>query len=149
MKAASTVPSSHVLSFPLTNQGQIFNSMSLIYNPPPTLVITTTSRSNHWSRCPKPQAQTAVTHFFLLSHLFPPLSQLVFCLRKGAIFFCFDLHPPPNPSDLAASVLHPPRSLSFPIYLSFPQSFTLSSFFHRVYRVYVVNKCFYFDFWLC
>ena len=32
-----------------------------IYNPPPTPVIATASRSNHRSRRPKPQARTAVT----------------------------------------------------------------------------------------
>ena len=118
---------SHSLTVPLTNQGRIFNYMSPIYNPPPTPIVATAFRSNHWSRHPKPQAQTAVTHLFLSSHLSPPLSQLVFCLRKGAIFFVLISTPPPNPFDLAAVVLHPPQSLSFPIYLSFSQSLTLSS----------------------
>ena len=36
--------------------------------------------------------------------------------------------PPPNPPDLVAAVLHPLWSLSFPIYLSFPQSVTLSPY---------------------
>ena len=30
-----------------------------------------------------------------------------------------------------------------------PQSLTLSSSSHQLYHVYVMNKCFYFDFWLC
>ena len=57
--------------------------------------------------------------------------------------------PPLNPPDLATTVLHPLRSLSFLIYLFFPQFVTLSSSSHRVYPIYVVNKCFYFDFCLC
>ena len=42
------------LSFPLTNHDRIFNSLLPIYNPPPTPTI---SRSNHRSRCPKPQTR--------------------------------------------------------------------------------------------
>ena len=65
---------------------------------------------------------TVVTHLFLSSHLSLTLSQLVFCLRKGANFFFFLVSTPtPNLSDLAVAVLHPLRSLSF------PQSLTLSS----------------------
>ena len=45
------------LSFPLTNQGRIFNCMSSIYNLPPTPSIAAASRSNHWSRRPKAQAR--------------------------------------------------------------------------------------------
>ena len=125
--------------------------MSLIYNPPPIPAITAASRSNHRSRHPNPQLNsvshdlaTTVTHLFLSSHLSLTLSQLVFCLRKGANFFFFLVSTPtPNLSDLAVAVLHPLRSLSF------PRSLTLSSSSQRVYCVYVVNKCFYFDFLLC
>ena len=62
---------------------------------------------------------------------------------RGPIFFFLVSTPTPNLSDLAVAVLHPLQSLSF------PQSLTLSSSSQRVYYVYVVNKCFYFDFLLC
>ena len=145
MQAASIVPLlflPHSLSFPLTNQGRIFNCMSPIYKLPldrTTNLIAQSSKLNSVSH----DLAIAITHLFLSSHLSPPLSQLVFCLRKGAIFFFLISTPPPNPPDLAIAVLHPLRSLSF------PQSLTLSSSSHRVYHVYVVNKYFYFDFWLC
>ena len=47
----------------------------------------------------------------------------------------------------ASNIFNP--SLAKPSSQTHPQSLTLSSFSHQVYHVYVVNKCFYFDFWLC
>ena len=108
------------------------------------------SRSNHQSHRPKLQAQQRFSrschrHYPSLS-LKPSLSTSfttgVLLEERGHFFFLIST-PPPNPPDLAIAVLHPLRSLSF------PQSLTLSSSSHRVYHVYVVNKYFYFDFWLC
>ena len=57
------------------------------------------------------------------------------------------LHPQTHPIWPPLSSIHSDLSLSWSI--SFPQFVTLSSPSHWVYHVYVVNKCFYFDFWLC
>ena len=156
MQVASTVPLLFLprsLSFPLTNHGQIFNCMSLIYNPPPTpiVVVVVASRSNHRSHCLKPQTRYRFSRS--CHHCYPSLSlklslstSFTICVlsEEGAnFFFVLISTPPPNPPDLIVAVLHPFRSLSF------PQSLTLSSSSHRVYHVYAVNKCFYFDFWLC
>ena len=122
---------------------------STTHHPPLPSLLPLDRTTNLIAQSPKLDSvshdlATTVTHLFLLSYLFPPLSQLVFCLRKGAnFFFVLISTPPPNPPDLTVAVLHPFRSLSF------PQSLTLSSSSHREYHVYVVKKCFYFDFWLC
>ena len=75
MQVASTVPLLFLprsLSFPLTNHGQIFNCMSLIYNPPPTPIVAVASRSNHRSHCLKPQTRY---HFSRsCHHRYPSLS---------------------------------------------------------------------------
>ena len=153
VQAPSTVPFlllPHSLFFPLTNQGQIFNWMSPIDNPPPTPVVVATSRLNHRSCRPKPQARERFSqschHRYPFLSLKPSLSTSFttgVLFEEGGYFFFFISTPPLNPPDLAVTILHPLRSLSF------PQSLTLSSSSHRVYHVYVVNKCFYFDFWLC
>ena len=75
VQTVSTVPLLFLprsLSFPLTNHGQIFNCMSLIYNPPPTPIVAVASRSNHRSHCLKPQTRY---HFSRsCHHRYPSLS---------------------------------------------------------------------------
>ena len=88
-----------------------------------------------------PSSPTHLSAVFLL-----PLAQ---CCQSGHHQPPTHSTPPLNPPDLATTVRHPLRSLSFLIYLFFPQFVTLSSSSHRVYPIYVVNKCFYFDFCLC
>ena len=97
----------------------------------------------------QPRSHRPTTFLFFLSSsstLLLPLAQHRWsgCHRPPAPSTPF-----PNPSDLAAAVLHPRRSFSFSIYLSFPQSLPLSCSFSHWYIMYMFWICFYFDFWFC
>ena len=91
---------------------------------------------NHAAQPPRSRRPTAFLFLlFSSSTLRLPLAQ---CHRSGH-------HQPPahftsplNPPNLAVTILHPLRSLSFPIYLSFPQFLTLSCSFSHRYIMYML-----------
>ena len=62
---------------------------STTHHPPPPSLLPLDQTTDLITQSPKLNSvshdlATAVTHLFLSSHLSPTLSQLVFCLRKGA-----------------------------------------------------------------
>ena len=83
---------------------------------------------------------------------FPPLFEFYLSLTTSPHLRSTHLRPvvtlPHASKAIPASNIFNP-SLAKPSSQTHPQSLTLSSSSHQVYHVYVVNKCFCFDFWLC